>query len=538
MSGPWEDYQPAGADDGPWADYAPPKQGPTGQTEAAPDNARLFASSMNRGLATGLDTIGNVGPNLVNLGIAGVGGIATAAGRPDLAPQPLELPNLATRGMQAAGVDLDVQPVTQGQKLLSTGAEFAGGALLAPARSGPQLAANLTAGGVSGLAAETAEQATGSPLAGLVASMAVPAGAQYSGQRGAQVRAMNVEKDAIAREARAEGYVFPPSQTGASLPARAVEGASGKVAMEKTASARNEEVTQALAARAIGVKLEDLNPAGLEVARREAGQAYRVIENQKPFVPDLEFRKDISALGRPNRQMAGNVPALANGNVENLLGQLQQNVAFDAPAAVQVIRQLRADASALYRRAEGQNASPGDAQQAKAYRGAATALENLVERRLAAGGNPEIVEQFRAARQRLAKIHSVEDAMNQADGRIDPQALARQLQRGEPLTGELLTIAKTAKSYKNAVRNPTGEGSYPVSKLDYVAALGGGAASAGGLIDPSTALLAGVAPFLVRQGMLSQPYQKIMGPNNYLFSRAAQNVNAPGVAATNFLQQE
>jgi len=496
-----------------------------------PRNVDVASTAINRGLSNVADAFLNAPTNIANLGIAGVGSALTAAGRPDLAPDPLQPPNLAQRGMGAMGIETAPPAgMTPGQRIASQGLEYGASAIAGPAATGRQLAANIALGGVSGTAGGAVEQVTGSPEAGFAASLVAPIAVGAAAQSGARRMAMNASKDAVAREARRAGFVIPPSMTGASLPARAVEGASGRLTMNQTASRRNEEAAQRLAARAVGLPEDQLNAAGLAQVRNEANRAYQAIESQPPFAVDAAFRQDLQRLGAANRMMGQNVPALAQTRIDDVLGDMAQNQQFDAPAAIQIIRRLRSDASKLY----AQTDAPGSEEVARAVRGASDALENLIERRLSATA-PDLVPQFQQARQRLATAHSVEDAMNAGNGQINPQALARMLENGEPLSGDLLTIARAASAFPKALQKPSGEGQYPVSKLDYGFALGGGALGTMGAIEPTTAAMAAFAPTIARNTMLSQPYQRMVAPNNYLFTRAAQNANPLGVMATNAL---
>lgn len=80
MSGPWEKFQEQPTEAGPWSKYAPAP----GKAAPLPANAGL-AELVARVGGLPVDTI----ENAINLGLAGVGTVAAAAGRPDLAPDPL-----------------------------------------------------------------------------------------------------------------------------------------------------------------------------------------------------------------------------------------------------------------------------------------------------------------------------------------------------------------------------------------------------------------------------------------------------------------
>jgi len=110
------------------------------------DRAKAALGGVNRGIAglAGLpmDTV----ENLVNLGIAGVGTAATAAGRPDLAPNlisgtPGGSQSIAS-GMERVGIPTgNPRPDDPASRMLHTGGVIAGGSMVPGARPMPTAAA-------------------------------------------------------------------------------------------------------------------------------------------------------------------------------------------------------------------------------------------------------------------------------------------------------------------------------------------------------------------------------------------------------------
>lgn len=121
---------------------------------STPNRPAAALAGVNRGIAGLIGLPVDTGENLVNLGIAGVGSIANAAGRPDLAPNLLK----GTPGgsesvaglMQKAGIGTDnPSPQDQASRLLHTGGVIAGGSIVPGARP-VQTAASALGGAVSG----------------------------------------------------------------------------------------------------------------------------------------------------------------------------------------------------------------------------------------------------------------------------------------------------------------------------------------------------------------------------------------------------
>lgn len=158
--------------------------------EAPADSAVLF-NGINKGIAGVPDSLLNLPTQIGNLGIAAYGTIATALGRPDLAPELMKNPDLAHRAMKALGLVRDsAEPQTGGQRILDSIGQAAGGAVLTPTRSVGQAAANLALGAGSGAVGGTVGELTGNPMLGAVASMgALPAvaGVANTAVRGARL---------------------------------------------------------------------------------------------------------------------------------------------------------------------------------------------------------------------------------------------------------------------------------------------------------------------------------------------------------------
>jgi hypothetical protein len=68
--------------------------------------------------------------------------------------------------------------------------------------------------------------------------------------------------------------------------------------------------------------------------------------------------------------------------------------------------------------------------------------------------DPTLVARFQAARQSLAKIHSVEDALKAGKGQaVSAANLGKQLRKGAPLSGNLRTIAESAENFPRAFQD-------------------------------------------------------------------------------------
>ena len=127
----------------------------------------------------------------------------------------------------------------------------------------------------------------------------------------------------------------------------------------------------------------------------------------------------------------------------------------------------------------------------------------------------QLVGNFRGARSKMAMSHAIENALDPATGHVSAAKLNAMLNRGEPLTGELRTIAENYGRFKKVMGTPTADAasfSPDIGKWDIPLAAAGGflsghpVAALGGLVVKEA------SPPLARSMVLSPKYQQyIMG---------------------------
>lgn len=487
---------------------------------SAGDRASAGLGGVNRGIAglAGLpvDTI----ENILNLGRAGIGTVATALGKPDLAPG-LQTGSVGgsqwlASMMERLGINAsNPNPQDTASQMLFRAGTIAPTALTPGARVGQTAA--------SAAGAAIGEQA-GGPTGAMIGAMAPAAGsAAYQATRGqtlANRQTANATRDATLAQAREAGYRFPPAETNPTLVNRALEGMAGKLSTRQMASAKNAEVTTNIAKRSVGLKPDDvLDETSLTKVRDQAGQAYEAIKTlPKPFQADPKLRADIQSLDSAVSRAAKEYPDLVkNPGIDELKTALASKQTHQPEAIVELIKDLRFQAKQNYK---GSFAAQKPAEQialADAQRKSADILESFIERSLSRTGQSGLIKDFREARTTIARAHDIDSALNEASGTVNAKVFSSLSDKGRPLGGGLETIARTHKAFPHDLKTPESIGSQPgVSPLDYSlgAALGlGGAAAAG----PAGAMAA-LAPFIrpiVRSTIMSKPYQAGMGSPNY-----------------------
>jgi hypothetical protein len=307
-----------------------------------------------------------------------------------------------------------------------------------------------------------------------------------------------------AREAQEAGYVIPPTQVKPSLINRMLEGTAGKLTTAQNASFKNQQVTNQLAAKSLGLP-EDvvITPEVLTNLRTTAGKAYENLGATGTIKTSPKFNQaldDIKVYKDAKLAESQFPTGKANPIIETI--DSLRSPSFDVSSAVSKINVLRNDADIAYR--------TGDKALGKANKEASQVLENTIENYLANTKQTDLLQKFKDARQLIAKTYSVENALNQTTGAIDAKKLAAQLAKGKPLSGELKQSAQFAQAFPTAAKTTESMGSLPqISPLDVGGAVltGGGAYLSGSGAETPATLAALLARPTLRAAALSKPVQ-------------------------------
>lgn len=324
----------------------------------------------------------------------------------------------------------------------------------------------------------------------------------------ADAKAARATQDAAARLSREAGYTIPPATTNPSMTNRLLEGFAGKLTTAQQASVKNQEVTNSLVRRALGMADDaPITKETLGLLRRNAGASYEAVKGVPgTFVADDAFNAVVANLRGKQDLMAKNFPSLANKDITPILDDLARGE-WTPDVAVEVTKRLREAASGTLGNPMATNAAKDVA---RIQKDAAKAFEDLIARNLDDMGLKDLHGAWQAARTQIAKVKNVEKALNEVTGNVDAIKLGKQLEKGAPLTGELKTVASAARAFPKATRELTRESMPGVSPLDYWSSLG----MAGMLSNPlPLALPAGRIG--ARALALSPAYQRLTGMPGY-----------------------
>lgn len=432
--------------------------GKSASSKPLPANAGLanFAASV-------LGTPATIAEGLVNIPGMVAGTIATAAGKPGLAPDPVRVPggpefyqDLLRRtklpGLSPDNPDPTNKLGTAQFDFTSRGGFIPGGAIpaagsmVAEKIGGPQWA------GVGALA----------PQAAVTAFNAVRAPTL------ARREAENSVRDSTLRDAREEGYVVPPSAADGGFVSRRLESISGKAAIGQEASVRNQRITNEIARRELGLpKMAAISEDSLETLRGNLAAPYREVAR----------------------------------------------IDKEAADALQKLKQVRFEANAQFK-FYNHTPNPETLSKAQKLSAEATRLESYLEGIAANAGKPDLVAELRHARTQIAKTYDVERALNIGTGDISAKSLGRTLDKGKPLSGGLATSGRFAEGFPAYVQDGAKIPTPGVSKSEALSAmfLGMGGYGLGGVPGIAAAALP-LASGPTRSMLLSGPYQNMVMPN-------------------------
>jgi hypothetical protein len=306
--------------------------------------------------------------------------------------------------------------------------------------------------------------------------------AKFAGDRltsataqGVSQQAKNSVRDATLAASQDAGYVLPPSTAGGGVASRVLEGISGKFKTNQAAAIKNQTVTDRLARQALGLADDaPLTRDTLQTVRDAAFQrGYEPLANAGAVETDKIFQTTLNGIVKDYQGAARSFPG---ARVQGMHGpgkpEVMQMVdglrtgAFDVGDALAQTRILRDEANRAY--------ASGDTALGKATKKAANAIEDQIERALQQAGKDgqEMLKEFRAARQLIAKTYSVEKALVEGGGQVNAKVLGAALQRGKPLSGELKTIGSFANNFKDVAGVPQSGRANPITALDAFGAAG------------------------------------------------------------------
>lgn len=449
------------------------------------------------GMGTGEKILAGVGKGFNDIGLAARQALGLADTKDVAEARRLEAPLMNTKSGVVGNVIGSVAAGAVPAMMLPSvgGAAAVGGALGAfqPVGDGESRFANTAIGGALGGASQWGL----GKLAGMAGNKLATAEAEAASRA-----SQNSVRDATLKASQEAGYVVPPSQAGGGGVARVLEGISGKYKTNQAAAIKNQNVTDQLARKAVGLAPDEpITREAMQAVRDRAFQSgYEPLTKAGAIETDRVFQRALDDIVTDYQGAARSFPDAVPNEVMKRIDSLRTG-ALDVGDGLKMTRILRDEANQAY--------VSGNPAIGKATKKAANAIEDQIERALEGAGESgkEMLGKFREARTLMAKAHSVEKAIVEAGGHVNAKVLGAALQRGKPLTDELRTVGAFANNFKGVAGVPESGWANPITALDAFGVAGMGAMGAGPM---SIALPA--ARVAARSAILG-PMQKGLKPN-------------------------
>lgn len=450
------------------------------------DRLGAFGSGANSGLATAAGLPVDTAQNVLDLGKAAAGSIYGAvSGR-----VPPSMFDPADRSKVFGSSEYIKDKIAQteaGRHAFDNYAEahpnfHAAGTGAGMAIAGGSRLASVPMASLATVGAKYAGDATGSPEMGILASMALPYGAQAAKQKSinayqANLNKMDTVKQQSLQDAQELGFKAPPSQTGGSMLDRSVEGIAGKLKVGQAMSENNQAAWQKIAVQDLNLPANfQVTPTVLKQQRTDANQHYEAVKNTGTITTDPEYSDALKAIPKQIIQRQQEFPDMkipGAAEIQALAKGLDVR-SFSADSAIEQVKQLRADARLNLRHDQLDPSARG---LGKAQNDAAAVMDGIITRHLTkVVKRPDMATNYTNARVTIAKSHMYEDALNEGTGNISLKKVAT----NDAITGDVKKAANFYSGFPKANQSPeTIGGSPPFSPLDVGMTIGAGLAGVG-----------------------------------------------------------
>jgi hypothetical protein len=287
---------------------------------------------------------------------------------------------------------------------------------------------------------------------------------------------------AALNEGRKAGFVVNPADVNPTWYNNILASIGGKAAMNQAQQARNVKPATVLAKETLDLpKTAQLNQETFDAV---------VAKNMKPY-------EDLASLPEPT--------PLAKG-------YSGPKKVYNAKDDLRDLKALRDEVRQLSKTQEI-NYSSQNAEQLKSAFNKIDDINSRFKVRAEAAGKKEYIPQFEEARVNLAKLATVEKAVNKVTGKIDARAFGKLIDKNAPLTGPIAIAGRFEQAFPMSIREAEKIPSEFVNQLARGVlpfAVGGSAAYAGQ--DPTTIIASTLAtmaaPGAARKLLLSKAYQK------------------------------
>jgi hypothetical protein len=261
-----------------------------------------------------------------------------------------------------------------------------------------------------------------------------------------------------AAEAQRLKIALNPADIDPSVSTRFLSAAAGPRGPEALALANKPRVTE-IAKTELGLgPTTSLTSEAYSTARANLAKPYDEVRKLPTMVADETALKNLNDLRKNDKLIGGEgVAKKVNKLVDDAVAKTQAGLT--GAEVLENVRALRADAKKIY---GNQNATPKQVAVADANLAIANQLESMIESNIT---NPKLLDQFRDARQKMARTYVYEGATDFNTGMVDVSKLARITAKDNALTGDIASLGKIAGNFPDVFTTTAASKFYDLPRL-------------------------------------------------------------------------
>lgn len=261
-----------------------------------------------------------------------------------------------------------------------------------------------------------------------------------------------------AAEAQRLGIAINPADINPSASTRAISAVAGPRGPEALALANKPRVTE-IAKTELGLDpTTSLTSEAYSTARANLAAPYDEVRKLPTMVADETALKNLNDLRKNDKLIGGEgVAKKVNKLVDDAVAKTQAGLT--GAELLDNVRNLRADAKKIY---GNQNATPKQIAVADANLAIANQLESMIESNIS---NPKLLDQFRDARQKMARTYVYEGATDFNTGMVDVSKLARITAKDNALTGDIASLGKIAGNFPDVFTTTAASKFYDLPRI-------------------------------------------------------------------------
>lgn len=288
-----------------------------------------------------------------------------------------------------------------------------------------------------------------------------------------------------AAEAQRLGIALNPVDIEPSVSARAYSAAAGPRGPEALALANKPRVTE-IAKNELGLDpTTSLTSEAYSTARANLAKPYDEVRQLPTMVADETTVKGLNDLRKNDKLIGGEgVAKKVNKLVDDAVSKTQAGLT--GAELLDNVRNLRADAKKIY---NNQNSTPKQIAVADANLAIANQLESMIESNIT---NPKLLDQFRDARQKMARTYVYEGATDFNTGMVDVSKLARITAKDNALTGDIAALGKIAGNFPDVFTTTAASKFYDLPRLSRSGLAGGTGALIGSQFGLTGSIVGGL----------------------------------------------